>query len=87
MTAENVYEVFESRRSEKIDDLSVIFQERLHIYQSKKAEEIAELKNQKKQINDQNKKMLRHLNESAKAFIAMRKNRKKAREQKQKGLN
>lgn len=31
--------------------------------------------------------MLRHLNEAAKAFIQMRKNRKKAREQKQRGLN
>lgn len=37
ITQENVYQIFEGRRTEKIDDLSVIFQEKLSFYESEKA--------------------------------------------------
>ncbi|KAL4498453.1 hypothetical protein ABPG72_013259 [Tetrahymena utriculariae] len=88
ITPENVYMIYEQRIQEKIDDLSIIFRDRLDFYQSTNSEEIRKLIQEKKQINEENKKLLRHLNQAAKQFIEMRKDRKKkTREQKQKGLN
>lgn len=51
INSENVYKIIESRRSEKIDDLSQIFQEKLNLYEKDKAKEIDELVSEKKAMN------------------------------------
>lgn len=82
-TSEELFNEIEERRTEKVDDLTSIFKEKLTFYESEKAKDIQKLLEQKRAITKENKLMIRHLNEAAKAFIVMRKNRNKPREQKQ----